>query len=158
MSTTIKIGLISDTHGHLPQAVSRLFKNTDAIIHAGDIGGQSILRQLEKLAPVTAVRGNSDSGLVAAFLEDMEFLSLNGHNLAVMHKQDQALTLMNKNFKDVIIFGHTHNPEIFKDQGILFINPGSPSQPRSLDHGTVALLMLDPEKPPTATFHKIESM
>lgn len=157
MSTTLKIGLISDTHGHLPKAVNKLFKNTDAIIHAGDIGNQSILRQLERLAPVTAVRGNSDSGLIASFLEDVEIMNLNGYDIAVMHKQAQAQPLMAKSFKGVIIFGHTHNPEIFKDQGILFINPGSPSQPRTLDYGTVALLTLDQEQLPAATFHKVES-
>lgn len=52
------IGIISDTHGRLPQSISKIFNNTDLIIHAGDIGDPKIIDTLEKIAPTRAVRGN----------------------------------------------------------------------------------------------------
>ncbi len=54
-------GIISDTHGRLPQSVSKIFKNTDLIIHAGDIGNPDVIEALGKIAPTRAVRGNVDS-------------------------------------------------------------------------------------------------
>lgn len=155
MSASQKIGLISDTHNHLPKDVGSIFKTVDAIIHAGDVGSQSVLKTLEKIAPVTAVRGNCDTGLVAAFLEDVEFLNIMGHQIAVMHKLSQVQKALSAPFKGVVVFGHSHNPEIFKNPGILYVNPGSPSQPRGLDHGTVAILTLKTAAPPEVSFHKV---
>lgn len=155
MSTSQKIGLISDTHSYLPQAVGSIFKAVDVIIHAGDVGSQNVLKSLEKIAPVTAVRGNCDTGLVGAFLEDVEFLSIMGHEIAVMHKLSQVQQALRNPFKGVVVFGHTHNPEIFKNPGILYVNPGSPSQPRGLDHGTVAILTLKTATSPEVSFHKV---
>ncbi|MDH4028687.1 MAG: metallophosphatase family protein, partial [Nitrospirota bacterium] len=54
------LGIISDTHGLLrPEAVEAL-QGSDLIIHAGDVGGPSILDELGRTAPVVAVRGNMD--------------------------------------------------------------------------------------------------
>lgn len=155
MTTSQKIGLISDTHGHLPKTVYTIFKNVDAIIHAGDAGSQSVLKALENLAPVTAVRGNSDTGLVAAFLEDVEYLNIAGHTIAVTHKFSQAQALMTKGFSGIIVFGHSHNPEKFNHEDVLLVNPGSPSQPRALDYGTVAILTLNEATPPEIAFLKV---
>ena len=151
-----KIGLISDTHGHLPKAVGAVFSNVDVIIHAGDVGSQTVLQALENLAPVTAVRGNCDAGLLAAFLEDVEYLNILGHEIAVLHKLSQVEHMLKKGFKGVVVYGHTHNPEIFKNPGVFYINPGSPSQPRALEHGTVAILSLKEDAPPEAAFYKID--
>lgn len=156
MATSHKIGLISDTHGYLPKAVGNIFKNVEAIIHAGDVGSQTILQALEALAPVTAIRGNSDIGLIATFLEDVEFVNIAGHDIAVMHKLSQAEYALKSGFKGVVVFGHTHNPEVFKNPGILYVNPGSPSHPRALDYGTVAILTLNTAAPPEITLHKVD--
>jgi putative phosphoesterase len=71
------IGIISDTHGRLPQSVSKAFKNTDLIIHAGDIGDPQIIEALEKIAPIRAVRGNMDMGQWAGQLPRIETARIN---------------------------------------------------------------------------------
>ncbi len=60
------VGVISDTHGRLPQSVLKIFKGADLILHAGDIGKAEILESLEKIAPTIGVRGNMDMGKWAA--------------------------------------------------------------------------------------------
>jgi len=57
-----KLGLISDTHGLLRPEALRALQDSDFIIHAGDVGDPKILEELERLAPVVAVRGNIDTG------------------------------------------------------------------------------------------------
>ena len=55
------VGVISDTHGLLrPEAIAAL-QGVDAILHGGDIGPEQILTDLERIAPVTAIRGNVDT-------------------------------------------------------------------------------------------------
>lgn len=156
MTAEYKIGLISDTHGRLPRAVKDIFKDVNAIIHAGDVGSTLVMRELEELAPVTAVRGNCDFGITAAFLEDVELLDAAGHKIAVMHGFSQSKTFVNKGFSGIIVFGHTHNPQKFERDGIVFINPGSASQPRLLERGTVAILYLHENATPTADFFEID--
>ena len=58
------IGVIADTHGHLDSRVQRVFSDVEMILHAGDIGSLSVVQQLERIAPVVAVRGNMDRGAV----------------------------------------------------------------------------------------------
>ena len=58
---TMKIGVISDTHGHFDPKIPRIFAGVEHILHAGDVGGGGILVQLEQIAPVTAVLGKSDA-------------------------------------------------------------------------------------------------
>lgn len=68
----ITVGVISDTHGLLDRKVVKLFAKVDHILHAGDIGTESVLRDLETIAPVTAVSGNCDCGLSAGEIEVVE--------------------------------------------------------------------------------------
>ena len=77
------IGIISDTHGRLPQSVSMVFKQTDLIIHAGDIGDPEIIDDLENIAPTRAVRGNMDMGKWARHLRQNETIKINRKRLHV---------------------------------------------------------------------------
>jgi putative phosphoesterase len=80
------IGVISDTHGLLrPEAVKAL-EGVELIIHAGDIGDRRILRKLERLAPVHAVRGNTDRGDWAAHLPHTRVVEVGGVHLYVLHE------------------------------------------------------------------------
>lgn len=153
MSEFYRIGLISDTHGEIPEKVATIFKEVDAIVHAGDIGNRNVIQKLEEMAPVTAVRGNCDTGLLASFFEDVEQFEILGHKIAVMHRLSQAQPLLDKNFDGIIIFGHTHYPEKFNRQGAFLINPGSPTRPRGVDFGTVAILTLS-AKATTLAFYE----
>ena len=120
-----RIGLISDTHGLLrPEAVVRL-QDVDIILHAGDIGSDNILDDLKSIAPVTAVRGNIDVKGAAAALPEIESFQIAGQSVYMLHnlndlKIDPAATGVN-----LVISGHSHQPELSRKDGVMYINPGS---------------------------------
>lgn len=125
MGTTIRIGLISDTHGLLrPQAVDFL-RGSDFIIHAGDICDSTIIEELERIAPVTAVRGNNDTGAWADGLPETELVKMGGIFIYVIH--DLALLDIDPNAAgvQVVVSGHSHKPCIGRREGIIFVNSGS---------------------------------
>ena len=119
------IGVISDTHGLLrPQAV-RALEGVELIIHAGDIGDPKILRALARIAPVHAVRGNTDRGDWAADLPQSLVVEVGGVHLYVLHELfcldlDPGASGIN-----AVIFGHSHEPHMERQNGVLFLNPGS---------------------------------
>lgn len=72
----LRIGLIADTHGLLrPEALERL-RGCDQLIHAGDIGKPEILAELERLAPLSVVRGNNDTQDWAADIPERLLLKI----------------------------------------------------------------------------------
>ena len=119
------IGVISDTHGLLrPQAV-RALKGVELIIHAGDIGGPEILTALETIAPVAAVRGNTDRGQWARHLPQSRVVAVGQVHFYVLHEL-YALDL-NPAAAGLaaVIFGHSHRPHQERQDSVLFLNPGS---------------------------------
>lgn len=119
------LGLIADTHGLLrPEAIAAL-QGADIIIHAGDVGKPEILATLQTIAPVYAVRGNVDKGTWAAALPTTEVVSYGDHLLYVLHDlHDLDLTPAAAGFH-AVISGHSHQPRIEEQNGVLFINPGA---------------------------------
>jgi putative phosphoesterase len=123
--TIHRIGVISDTHGLLrPEAVKAL-QGVELIIHAGDIGAPEVLAELARLAPVYAVRGNTDRGGWAADLPLTRVVEVGGLQLFVLHELfcldlDPAAAGL-----AAVIFGHTHEPHLERRNGVLFLNPGS---------------------------------
>lgn len=124
-----RVGLISDTHGLLrPEAVAFL-RGSDFIVHAGDIGGASILSELNALAPVTAVRGNNDKGPWAKAIAESEVLQVGDVFIYVLHDVAELdLDPVAAGFQ-VVVSGHSHKPAMQTRDGVLYINPGS-SGPR----------------------------
>ena len=123
MSTTI--GVIADTHGLLrPEAIDVL-RGCDFILHAGDIGRQAVLSELEFIAPTYAIGGNIDKGGWAQDLPQKDFLEIDGcyfyltHSLEALDLDPAAADI------DAVIFGHTHWPESYTKEGVLYFNPGS---------------------------------
>jgi putative phosphoesterase len=137
------IAIMSDTHGHLSAAVCNIVKKTDLIIHAGDIGGADILRDLKKIASVVAVRGNMDGGRWARDLPASEIVQVAGFWMYVIH--DAYLLELEPAAANisVVISGHTHQPALRQENGVLYINPGSASQPRYGNPATIAILQID---------------
>ena len=151
-SLTIRIGLISDTHGLLrPEALGQL-QGSDFIVHAGDIGSRDVIEQLSRLAPVTAVRGNNDKGPWASGLPETDVLEVGEVLLYVIHDIGELdLDPAAAGFH-VVISGHSHKPKIEERNGVTFINPGSAGPrrfrlPVSLGH----LLIAGREVTPTLT-------
>ncbi len=148
----MKIGLISDTHGHLDPRIPVLFAGVEHILHAGDIGGESLLDELRLLAPVTVALGNTDGDLHHGRYRAVERRTLGGKTFLVIHAgRPQDLTgearqiIFDGDKPDVVVFGHTHHPERLVDNGVLFVNPGSASQPRLRQSRTVALAEIHPD-------------
>jgi len=136
------IGLISDTHGLLrPEAVEAL-RGAELIVHAGDVGKPEILEQLEKIAPVVAVRGNVDTAAWAAGLPETAVVETAGVAIYVLHDLG-ALDLdpAASGFR-IVVSGHSHEPGKAERNGILFINPGSAGPRRFQLPVTVARLNL----------------
>ncbi|WP_271410122.1 metallophosphoesterase family protein [Pseudomonas sp. Q1-7] len=123
--TTLRIGLIADTHGLLrPQAMAAL-QGCDHILHAGDIGKPEILDALRQLAPLTAVRGNNDRETWADGINEAEALRLGGIGIYLVHDQaDIPSDLAGRGFS-VVVTGHSHKPLITERAGLLHVNPGS---------------------------------
>lgn len=137
------IGLISDTHGLLrPQALAAL-RDSDLIIHAGDVGKPEILTALRKLAPVVAVRGNVDTSPWAAALPETAIAEAGSVQLYVLHDV-QALDLdpAAAGFR-IVVSGHSHQPGKFERNGVLYVNPGSAGPRRFQLPVSVARLNLD---------------
>ena len=125
MDCPVSVGLISDTHGLLrPQAVAAL-QGSDLIIHAGDIGKPEILIELERLAPVTAVKGNIDKAAWSANLPSTAVVEAGPASIYVIHNiDDLELDPAAAGFR-VVISGHSHKPVQTERSGVLYINPGS---------------------------------
>lgn len=136
------VGIISDTHGLLRTGVREAFDGADVIIHAGDIGDPGIIQDLELIAPVTAVRGNMDNGNWAYGLPASHLMAVCETSLYIIHDLSGADLVPSSSGVRVVINGHTHRPLIRKDNGILFINPGSAGPLRSSRPATVALLKI----------------
>ena len=119
------LGVISDTHGLLrPEAVEAL-RGSDMIVHAGDIGSPEVLRGLETIAPVIAVRGNNDREPWAKNLPLTNDLELGGASIYVLHDVNELDLDPRVAGFSVVIAGHSHQPRSEDRAGVLFFNPGS---------------------------------
>jgi putative phosphoesterase len=121
----MKIGIISDTHGLLRSEAVELLLGSDHIIHGGDIGSPEIIPALEKIAPVTAIRGNVDTQAWARQFAETEIVELSGVLFYVIHDVN-AIDLNPKaaGFA-AVISGHSHQPKQEMKDGVLYFNPGS---------------------------------
>ena len=138
----VRIGVISDTHGYLDARVINAFFGTDLIIHAGDIGKPKILHALATIAPVKAVRGNTDRGPWADDLPSTALVALDLLTLYVLHDIQQLdLEPLAAGIR-VIISGHTHRASLEEINNVVFLNPGSAVEPRHSRPPTVAILTL----------------
>jgi putative phosphoesterase len=126
----IVIGVIADTHGLLDPALVKALEGVSLILHAGDFDTPDILPQLETIAPVRAVRGNMDSHPQLANLPATLLLEIGGVSIYVLHDLLRLDIDPSAAGVQVLIHGHLHFPEIRNRQGVLYINPGSPTSPR----------------------------
>lgn len=144
----MRVGLISDTHGRLRSEVFDVFRDVDRILHAGDIGPPDILVELEAIAPVTAVFGNTDGSAVRDRLDDVARIEAGGYRIAVIHGHQlgapkPAGLRAALPDADIIVYGHTHRPLVDREGDALVINPGSAGAPRFGLYPSVAVLHLD---------------
>ncbi|HZE76292.1 MAG TPA: metallophosphoesterase family protein [Gemmatimonadales bacterium] len=150
----MRLGVIADTHGLLRPEVFDLFGQVDHILHAGDVGPLELLVELEALAPVTAVYGNTDDSEVRARLPQVARVELDGFRLVVTHGDQFGAPTperVQQAFPDaeILVFGHTHRPLLtLVDVVVTVMNPGG-AGPRRFDlPPSVGILELEPGIPP----------
>lgn len=122
---SVRIGLISDTHNLLRTEARLALQGVDRIIHAGDICDANVLRELEAIAPVTAVRGNNDRGPWAAMLAVRERIEIGGVRIYVVHDLHDLDVVPEAQGIKVVVSGHSHRPLMKMENGVLYVNPGS---------------------------------
>lgn len=131
----MKIGLISDTHGHLGRDAVAALAGCDQVVHAGDIG-PGVLEALSRIAPVVAVRGNNDRNLPESSLPASVAIELGGRRFLVVHRLMDAP----QGEWDVVVFGHSHRRQVDRSGPQIRINPGSAGVRGFHDRRSVAVL------------------
>lgn len=131
-----RIGIIADTHGLLRAEAIEALRGSDAIVHAGDVGGDHVLDGLRALAPLTYVEGNNDDGagthIVRVTISGLRILLT--HILPRPRKPDRrVIDSLRSAPADVVIFGHSHLPHDEVIDGIRYFNPAS-AGPRRFDY------------------------
>lgn len=152
----MRLGILSDTHGTLPAEVFDVFAQVDGILHAGDVGDPDLLIELEALAPLTAVYGNTDGPELRHRLAGVAHVEFEGLRFVLTHG-DQFGTptpaALHEAFPDaeVLVFGHTHRPVLeLLDRTVTVMNPGSAAFPRGGIAPSVGIMELEAGLPPRA--------
>lgn len=119
------IGIASDTHGLLRQSVVAKLKGSDLIVHAGDFDTPEVLKEIKKIAPLLAARGNMDRGGWTEELGTCDLTEIAETMLCVVHDLHHLSLEPAAAGIAAVISGHTHQPAISERNGVLYINPGS---------------------------------
>ncbi len=159
--SALRVACLSDTHlrsvGGLPDWCLRRLEGADLIVHAGDLVAGTLLEELEKLAPVAAVRGNMDEISLREKLPKRRIAEIGGARIGVVHDPGPALgrvARLERTFLDcdAVVFGHTHVPEIKRFGRRIILNPGSPTAPRSALGATMVELTVSSDGTVEAIF------
>jgi putative phosphoesterase len=128
----LRVGLVSDTHGHVDPKLAPLFAGCDLILHAGDVVKPAILAVLKAVAPLTTVRGNNDEGTPLARLPATALVPLGDLTALVVHDlghrerpHPPARAILSRRHPEIVIHGHSHRPAAVVVGPTLFVNPGS---------------------------------
>ena len=145
------VGVIADTHGLLRPEVAAAFAGVSLILHAGDVGGPSVLEALAAIAPVEAVFGNVDDPHDPSLARE-RVVTIGGVTIHVSHGHELGRPtpglILARYRGDVVIFGHTHKPVIVREGGRIAFNPGA-AGPRRFDlKPSVARLTITAGEPP----------
>lgn len=152
----MRLGIISDTHGLLRPEVLTVFHEVDHILHGGDVGTWEVVADLEVLASVTAVYGNSDGSELRARLPRVATVRLDGFDIVVTHGDQFGSPTPAKLYEafpraDIIVFGHTHRPVLeLMEKTVTVMNPGGAGAARFKLKPSVGIMELEPGIPPRA--------
>lgn len=151
----MRIGVLADTHipvaaKKIPERVLSLLKGVELILHAGDILQLQVVEELRKIAKTVAVSGNMDSFDVIEKLPAQEIVSVKGFKIGLIHgwgPPHGLISRLKEEFSHVncIVYGHTHMAAIDKVDGMLFLNPGSPTDKVFAPYNSMGFLEIDKE-------------
>jgi putative phosphoesterase len=144
----MRIGIISDTHDLLRPEVFEHFAGVEHILHAGDVGDPDLLVELEAIAPLTAVWGNTDGWRLRRDLPEVARCELGGASIVVTHGQQWGSPTPERAAEaypeaDMVVFGHSHRAVIRQVGRVLAVNPGSAGPIRFGVTPTVALAEIE---------------
>lgn len=154
MSPSMRLGVLSDTHGFLRPEVFEVFRAVDHILHGGDVGEPDVLIALEAIAPVTAVYGNTDGPELRARLPQVAELELDDFTIVVTHGDQlghPTPEVLHAAFPraEIIVYGHTHKALLeLVDRTVTVMNPGGAGHPRFGMPPSVGIIELEAGIPP----------
>jgi len=134
----MRVGVLSDTHNLLRPEVLERLAGCERILHAGDVGDLEILAELGRIAPVLAVRGNTDVGATARLPVSLAG-DLAGLPFRMVHRREDADPAWMPGLR-LLIYGHSHRPEVEWQGDCLLLNPGACGPRRFLLPLTLAIL------------------
>ena len=156
---TLTIGVISDTHipsrgKVIPDIVLKAFKGVDMIIHAGDFLKDYVIYELEEIAPVHAVAGNNDDFFIQNKLGKKRILEVGDVRIGITHGDignggnalKNAINIFKFDDVNCVVFGHSHAPCNEEIDGVLFFNPGSPTDKRWQQHYSYGIIKIKDKK------------
>ena len=151
-----RILVLSDTHyrkDRTDDEIIALLEGYDHIIHAGDFINENILDELEVTGRFTGVSGNNDPWSIHQRLGTRKILEIERSRIGICHGDgfwmnafENAKRKFTADEVDIVIFGHSHYPVVKKENGVIYINPGSVSLPRGGSSRSMLELTLDEEK------------
>ncbi|GGB59241.1 YfcE family phosphodiesterase [Virgibacillus dakarensis] len=153
----MRIIVMADTHmpskgKQLPKRLTKELKTADLIIHAGDWNSIEVFQTLTDFGSVKGVYGNVDTKDITDKFPSKEIVNVKGYRIGVIHGHGEKMTTEKRaleafagNDVDVIIFGHSHIPLLRYFKKVLLLNPGSPTDKRTLPHYSFAILEIDEE-------------
>ena len=140
---SVRVGLISDTHGLLRPEATAFLAGADHIVHAGDVGDEDILDALATIAPLTVVRGNVDTAPWTGRLPETATVTLAGVTIHVLHDLNALAIDPRASRVHVVVSGHSHKPLATERHGVRYVNPGSAGPRRFRLPISIAELTLD---------------
>jgi len=144
--SSLTVGVISDTHGLLRPEVLKTFQGVELILHAGDIGGDDILEELQAIAPVLAVRGNMDYGAWVSDIPASRAVKIGSKRFFLVHDPAHIDVDPAEGKFHAVIFGHTHRPHVETQEGVLLLNPGSAGHRRKDYPISLAILKIQGDR------------
>ena len=144
----MKVGVISDTHipnraKEIPGKIIELFSDAALILHAGDIVDKSVIEELETIAKVEVVKGNMDEPDIPFPVKKV--LNVEAIRIGLIHGFGSPFGIRNRIRKefdeiDIIVYGHSHKPYNKTENGVLFFNPGTPTDKIFALYNSVGIL------------------
>lgn len=149
----MKIGVIADTHipesaDRIPSSVYEHFRDVDLILHAGDLLELRVLDELRKISEVKAVFGNMDPDVTREALPAKQVIEVGRFRIGLIHgfgPPSKLMEMVRARFDRVeaIVYGHSHSPVNQTRRGILFFNPGSPTDRIFAPYNSCGILEVD---------------
>ena len=147
-----RIGILSDTHSFWDDKYVQYFTGCDEIWHAGDIGDESVINRLESIAPVRAVYGNCDGGMMRRRFKAVESFTIDGVKVWMTHiggypgkYAPGVKSLLMQERPNLMVCGHSHILKVIPDRllDLLHINPGAAGKQGWQVVRTLVIITLD---------------